>query len=287
MGKSVVLIEPGQHLGGLTSGGLGATDIGNKQAIGGISREFYQRICASTTRTRRSLEPGEAQPSIKGHGHEPKDDTIWTLRAARGRGGLPRHAAEAKVPVVFGQRLDLAKGVRKEGPRIVSITMESGETYRRQDVHRRHLRGRPDGQGRRVATTSAARRTPTYGETLNGVQMKNARHHQFIKAVDPYVKPGDRTSGLLPGVVAGTPRHATARATAACRPTTFACAPPTAPRTVGLGPSRTTTTRNTTNCCCATSRPAISVSRGTRRSDAQPQDRHRTTTAPSPPTTSA
>src|SRR5437773_2279696 len=30
MGKSVVLVEPGKHLGGLTSGGLGATDIGNK-----------------------------------------------------------------------------------------------------------------------------------------------------------------------------------------------------------------------------------------------------------------
>src|SRR2546429_4982672 len=44
MGKSVVLIEPGKHLGGLTSGGLGATDIGNKNAIGGVSREFYQRI---------------------------------------------------------------------------------------------------------------------------------------------------------------------------------------------------------------------------------------------------
>src|SRR5580704_5025352 len=44
MGKSVVLIEPGSHLGGLTSGGLGATDIGNKKAIGGIAREFYQRI---------------------------------------------------------------------------------------------------------------------------------------------------------------------------------------------------------------------------------------------------
>src|SRR5215467_9150241 len=44
MGKTSVLIEPGKHLGGLTSGGLGATDIGNKAAIGGISREFYQRI---------------------------------------------------------------------------------------------------------------------------------------------------------------------------------------------------------------------------------------------------
>jgi hypothetical protein len=44
MNKSVVLIEPGNRLGGLTTGGLGQTDIGNKQAIGGIAREFYARI---------------------------------------------------------------------------------------------------------------------------------------------------------------------------------------------------------------------------------------------------
>src|SRR5947207_15971473 len=44
LGKSVVLIEPGPYLGGMTTGGLGATDIGNKGAIGGLSREFYKRI---------------------------------------------------------------------------------------------------------------------------------------------------------------------------------------------------------------------------------------------------
>lgn len=41
---SVLLIEPGKHLGGLTSGGLGYTDIGNKYAITGLSRNFYRRI---------------------------------------------------------------------------------------------------------------------------------------------------------------------------------------------------------------------------------------------------
>src|SRR5262245_55863915 len=44
MGKTVVLIEPTKFLGGLTTGGLGATDIGNKKAIGGMAREFYHRI---------------------------------------------------------------------------------------------------------------------------------------------------------------------------------------------------------------------------------------------------
>ena len=44
LGKSVILIEPTNRLGGLTTGGLGQTDIGNKQVIGGIAREFYQNI---------------------------------------------------------------------------------------------------------------------------------------------------------------------------------------------------------------------------------------------------
>src|SRR5439155_26132386 len=44
MGKRGVIVEFGKHLGGMTSGGLGATDIGNKAAIGGIAREFYHRI---------------------------------------------------------------------------------------------------------------------------------------------------------------------------------------------------------------------------------------------------
>ena len=43
-GKSVILIEQGRHLGGLTSGGLGKTDFGNKAVIGGMSREFYKRL---------------------------------------------------------------------------------------------------------------------------------------------------------------------------------------------------------------------------------------------------
>ena len=44
LGHSVILIEPGSHIGGLTSGGLGFTDSGDKRVIGGVAREFYQRI---------------------------------------------------------------------------------------------------------------------------------------------------------------------------------------------------------------------------------------------------
>src|SRR5665811_376474 len=44
MGKSVIIVSPDKHLGGLSSSGLGFTDTGNKTVIGGIAREFYQLI---------------------------------------------------------------------------------------------------------------------------------------------------------------------------------------------------------------------------------------------------
>jgi len=53
MGKSVVIIEPGLHLGGMSSSGLGRTDVGNAAAIGGISLEFYRRVRAFYSRERR------------------------------------------------------------------------------------------------------------------------------------------------------------------------------------------------------------------------------------------
>src|SRR5437660_11205091 len=69
MGKSVVLIEPGRHLGGLTSGGLGATDIGNKKAIGGIAREFYQHIKKHYASD--AAWKYEKRSEFKGPGHGP------------------------------------------------------------------------------------------------------------------------------------------------------------------------------------------------------------------------
>ena len=46
MGKTVILIEPTKYLGGMTTGGLGATDIGNKYAITGLARQFYRNVGA-------------------------------------------------------------------------------------------------------------------------------------------------------------------------------------------------------------------------------------------------
>ena len=43
-GLDVVLVEPTEHIGGMTSGGLGYTDIGNKQVIAGVAKQFYRKV---------------------------------------------------------------------------------------------------------------------------------------------------------------------------------------------------------------------------------------------------
>jgi hypothetical protein len=202
MGKTVLLIEPGRHLGGMTSGGLGATDIGNKAAIGGLAREFYQRL-----RKHYQDEAAwkyEKRADFQGPGHDAREDAAWTFEPHVAERAFNDLLREHKVPVLLGQRLDLAKGVQKDGTRIVAITMESGETYTGRVFLDTTYEG--DLMGRAGVSYHVGREANrTYGETLNGVQVKNATHHQFVKPIDPYIKLGDPSSGLLPRVQAGPP----------------------------------------------------------------------------------
>lgn len=180
MGQRVVLIEPGKHLGGLTSGGLGATDIGNKGAIGGISREFYRRI-----------------------GRHYGKDEAWTFEPHVAEQIMDEFVREAGVTVVRQERLDLAGGVKKQGPRIVLIRMESGREF----AGRAFIDATYEGDLMAKAGVSyhvGREANSVYDETLNGVQL-GSKKHQFNAPVDPYVVPGDPKSGLLPGVHAGGP----------------------------------------------------------------------------------
>src|SRR4051794_22033881 len=127
MGKSTVLIEPTKHLGGMTSGGLGATDMGNQKAIGGVSREFYQRVLKHySDKSAWKYETAEQYAKREKYYH---DDALF---------GFEPHVAEqiynemlnqAKATIVVGERLDLKNGVKKQGNRITSIAMESGRTF--------------------------------------------------------------------------------------------------------------------------------------------------------------
>jgi hypothetical protein len=202
MGKSVVLIEPGRHIGGLTSGGLGATDIGNKAAIGGIAREFYRRL--GTHYANDASWKFQTRAEYKEGRQAAGEAEMWTFEPRVAEEMLRVMLAEAKVPVVFEKRLDLTKGVQRAGARIASITMEGGTIYAAKMFIDATYEGDLMAKAG-VSYTVGREANAQYGETLNGVQTAQATKHQFLKAVDPYLTPGDPASGLLPGIHAGSP----------------------------------------------------------------------------------
>lgn len=199
-GRTAILIEPSQHVGGLTSGGLGMTDSGDNRAIGGMAREFYQR-------TKRHYDQPSAwrQEKPEAYSHYKKaEDAIWRFEPAVAEKILREMLAEVKATVIYGERLDLRAGVIKQGLEIKSIKMESGKTY----AGKRFIDASYEGDlmaKAGVSYTVGREANAQYGEMYNGVQTKNSHSHQFTMPVDPYVKPGDPKSGLLPGIHAGPP----------------------------------------------------------------------------------
>ncbi len=196
MGKTVVLIEPSGHLGGLTSGGLGFTDTGDKRVIGGIAREFYQRI-------KQHYDQPAAWKFEKADEYDryrPDDDAMWTFEPHIAERVFAQMLAERQIPIALNQRLDRDSGVTRDGQRIVSIRMESGLVFRGNAFIDATYEGDLMAAAG-VSYTVGRESNAQYGETLNGVQkLQNIHNHLFIKQVDPYVTPGDPTSGLLPGV---------------------------------------------------------------------------------------
>lgn len=202
MGKKAILIEPTQFLGGLTTGGLGATDIGNKKAIGGMSREFYANVFKYYSDAAKwKQETREAYYARKPHGNTSKEDTMWTFEphAATEIYDAMIKDAGPNVTVVKGERLDLKKGVVKDGVKITKIIMESGREFTGPMFIDATYEG--DLMAKAGVKYHVGREANSvYNETLNGVQVGHSHSHQFSKKVDPYVKPGDPASGLLPGI---------------------------------------------------------------------------------------
>ena len=126
-GKTVVLIEPTRRIGGLTTGGLGATDIGNKQAIGGISREFYQNI------RKYYDDPAhwkwQDRSEYRGGRNNENEDAMWTFEPSAALQVYMDMIAKEKITVLYGERLDRNNGVKKKGNNITSIVMESGAAF--------------------------------------------------------------------------------------------------------------------------------------------------------------
>lgn len=202
LGKSVVLIEPTRHIGGLTAGGLGATDIGNKSAIGGMSREFYRRIGAYYAQD--SAWKYQRPDQYRSRRQQSAEPEMWTFEPHVADRIYQEMLKEAKVPLVLEERLDLKNGVTRQNGRITAIRMESGRTF----PGKMFIDATYEGDLMAKAGVSyfvGREANSVYDETLDGVQIQNATKHQFIKKVDPYITPGDPSSGLLPLVSGEAP----------------------------------------------------------------------------------
>lgn len=217
MGKSVVLIEPSGRIGGLTTGGLGQTDIGNKMVIGGISREFYREIKnfyadPSNWKWQKPEDYRDGGQTRTSSG----EDAMWTFEPSAALKVYHKMMAAEKIDLVYNQRLNRKNGVKKQGGQIVGIEMESGEKYRGKMFIDATYEGDLMASAG-VSYTVGRESNNQYGETLNGVQAnkvsltlkgtvsKNAAHHNFIDGVDPYIVKGDPSSGLLPFIRQGGP----------------------------------------------------------------------------------
>ncbi len=198
MNQTVVLIESGTHLGGLTSGGLGQTDIGNKNAIGGLSREFYQRVYQHYSGKDAWIYQKREEFRF-GATDWDEEEAWWQFEPHVAESIFLEMIRDAKVPVFYNERLNLENGVEKDGDKISSIRMESGKVFSGKIYIDASYEGDLMAQAG-VSYTVGRESNETYRETLNGVQTKNAIYHQLKDSVDPYIKPGNSESGLLPGI---------------------------------------------------------------------------------------
>ncbi len=220
MGKTVIVLEPGSRVGGLTTGGLGQTDIGNKQAIGGISREFYQNIKKYYSnpdhwnwQTQEEYRDGGQTRTSE------NEDAMWTFEPSAALEVYHGMLQKEGIDVRYNQRLDRENGVLKKEGSIISISMESGEVFHG------HMFIDATYEGDLMATagisyTTGREGNDQYGENLNGVQANdtsltlvgtvsaNGRNHNFVEGVDPYIIKGDKSSGALPYIDVSGPGEA-------------------------------------------------------------------------------
>jgi hypothetical protein len=211
MGHSVVIVCPDKHLGGLSSGGLGWTDTGNKSVIGGLARDFYHRVWKHYQTDDAWKWQKRSEYGNKGQGAAAIDGelrTMWIFEPHVAENVFDELVKEYEIPVFRNEWLDRENGVSKSNGRISSISMLSG----------RSCNGRmfidATYEGDLLATAEVdyhvgRESRAQYGEDWNGIQTGVLHHgHHFgvlKKPISPYVVPGDPSSGLLPRISAEPP----------------------------------------------------------------------------------
>lgn len=204
MGKTVLIVCPEKHIGGLSSSGLGFTDLGNKEVIGGISKEFYQSVYNHyQNETAWNWQPRNEYGN-QGQGTTAIDDdlkTMWTFEPHVAEDIFENMVKNNNIPVIRDKWLDREKGVEVNEGEILSITMLSGEKY----TGKVFVDGTYEGDLMAAAGVNyhvGREANSVYNEQWNGVQKEVFHHsHNFAdRKISPYVIPGDSTSGVLPRI---------------------------------------------------------------------------------------
>ena len=181
MGLDVLVVEPTDRIGGLTTGGLSFTDIGNKQVVKGVALQFYRRL-------------GEHYGNLE----------QWVFEPSVAHKTLMEYLDHKHIKVVKGYHICQAQ---MDGTDISGITVAGGADSADTLSFKAKWFIDASYEGDLMAKAGVSYRTgredcSEYGETWNGVHMRHL--HQFPDGVDPYVIPGDPSSGLLWGISEGT-----------------------------------------------------------------------------------
>ncbi|MDR0533797.1 MAG: FAD-dependent oxidoreductase [Verrucomicrobiales bacterium] len=205
MSKSVILVSPMKHLGGLTSNGLGFTDMGDNRILGGLTRDYFHRIWLYYRQDSAWKFQSREQFGNKGQHGPGLDDrfqiaTVFEPHVAENI--FDQLVTENKVPVITG-RLDRKNGVTNENATITQIRLEDGRAISAKVFIDATYEGDLMAAAR-VSYTVGREANSQYGETLNGIQAEKSVKNQLPQGIDPYVVKGQPNSGLLPGVNANS-----------------------------------------------------------------------------------
>jgi len=202
MGKTVIVVSPDKRLGGLSSGGLGWTDTGDKAVIGGLSRDFYHRIYNHYQTPEAWKFQKQSDYGGKGQGNPALDHgerTMWIFEPSAALKVFEGYIAEYEIPIHREAYLDREKGVKMVSGKIVSITTLDGDTF----TGKVFLDTTYEGDLMAAAGVKyivGREGKETYGEEWAGVRADvfHHQHHFEHLKVDPYVVPGDPSSGVIP-----------------------------------------------------------------------------------------
>jgi len=208
MGRSVLIVSPDKHLGGMSSSGLGFTDTGNKEVIGGLAREFYQLTFDHYQKPESWNWQKQSEYGNRGQGNPAIDGekrTMWIFEPHVAEEAFETMITQNNITVYRDEWLNRQTGVVKKDGRIISIRTLSGKIFKGKIFIDATYEGDLMASAG-VSYHMGREANSVYNETWNGVQKGVFHHgHYFKDNIDPYKIPGDPSSGLLPRISPETP----------------------------------------------------------------------------------